>query len=345
MRILHIIPEEKFTNPFIRFIKAHFNESDHAILSYNKSLKTIRNSDEKLSNKTSLSRILFFIYQLNKAEKIILHGLFSSHLILILLIQPFLLKKCFWVIWGGDLYYYNSRSRTFKSNIYEYARKIVIRRLGGFITQVKNDYELVKLWYGVKGKYHYCFMYPSNLYKEYTNEKITTKSSKLIIQLGNSSDKSNNHIEILDKLARYKDKDIEIICPLSYGDKRQANIVKEYGNNLFGKKFVPILDFLKIDEYIELLNKVDVAIFNHERQQALGNITTLLGLGKKVYIREEVSTWAFCQDHKLKVYSLNDSLEKIFEKMDINLSTNNIKNVKKRFSEEKLIEDLNNIFR
>ena len=42
---------------------------------------------------------------------------------------------------------------------------------------------------------------------------------------------------------------------------------------------------LPLSDYLKILGKIDIAIFNHERQQAVGNITSLLGLGKKVYIK------------------------------------------------------------
>lgn len=38
---------------------------------------------------------------------------------------------------------------------------------------------------------------------------------------------------------------------------------------------------MPFEEYLGLLAKIDIAILNHKRQQAMGNITTLLGLGKK----------------------------------------------------------------
>jgi len=34
---------------------------------------------------------------------------------------------------------------------------------------------------------------------------------------------------------------------------------------------------MPLDEYLNLLAKIDIAIFNHKRKQAMGNITTLLG--------------------------------------------------------------------
>ena len=34
-------------------------------------------------------------------------------------------------------------------------------------------------------------------------------------------------------------------------------------------------------DYIQFLNQIDIAVFNHNRQQAMGTIRSLLGMGKK----------------------------------------------------------------
>jgi hypothetical protein len=44
----------------------------------------------------------------------------------------------------------------------------------------------------------------------------------LSILLGNSADPSNNHVEALERLLPYRDQDIKIYAPLSYGDQRPA---------------------------------------------------------------------------------------------------------------------------
>ncbi|MFC6669724.1 hypothetical protein [Marinobacterium aestuariivivens] len=49
-----------------------------------------------------------------QAEKIILHGLFNSHIFYILAFQPWLLRKCSWVIWGGDLYIREAKIRDWR---------------------------------------------------------------------------------------------------------------------------------------------------------------------------------------------------------------------------------------
>ena len=45
-------------------------------------------------------------------------------------------------------------------------------------------------------------------------------------------------------------------------------------------------------------------MFNHNRQQAMGNTITLLGLGKKVYMRRGVAQWSFFESHKIKVFDI-----------------------------------------
>ena len=278
------------------------------------------------------------------AKKIYLHGLFNPHLVLILFLQPWLIKKCNWMIWGGDLYYYKSREKDFKSNLYEFTRKCVIKRMGGFITHIKGDYELAKLWYGARGKYYYSFMYPSNLFKEYDLSIVKKNHRKTYIQVGNSANPTNNHLEVFQKLQEYKEEEIEIICPLSYGNIEYRDKVVMEGNKIFGKKFNPIIELMPFDEYLKLLAKVDVAIFNHKRQQAMGNITTLLGLGKKVYIRNDITTWEFCIQHELKVYSSNLKLSGVLEKITSDDELSNMNNVKHRFSERKLEADWESIF-
>lgn len=344
MKIVHIIPVDKFTEAFVEFINNNFCSEDHSFLAYgNIDYTTIKKEGVTILKRTSTS-LKLLIKELYNSEKIIIHGLFSYYMVLLFFFQPWLLKKCYWVIWGGDLYYHTTREKTYKTNIYEYLRKYVIKNMFGFITHIRGDYELAKEWYGAKGEYYYSFMYPSNLYKEYSLSEGMKVDSKMYIQIGNSADPSNNHIEVLDKLQRYRDMDIEIICPLSYGDKIYANSVIERGTEILGNKFIPITEFIPIDKYLDILAKIDIAIFNHKRQQALGNITTLLGFGKKIYIREDITTWQFCIDHDLKVYNSNCDFEDLFENMDEKIKQQNIENIKLKFSEKKLVEDWRRIF-
>jgi len=346
MLFLHIFIVDKFTQAYIDFINKNFNSKEHFFLLYGN-----RPSEECLSSSNvwyceSFSKNIIKVEQaLYNAKKVYFHSLFLPPKFLLLLYMQFwLLKKSSWVMWGGDLYWYSLRTRNIKYNFHEIIRSFVIKNMGGLITQIKGDYDLARLWYGAKGKYYYSFMYPSNLYKEYDLSKVEKDPAQIYIQVGNSADPTNNHIEVFNKLQVYKDAKIKIICPLSYGSAEYREKVIEVGNKIFGDKFQPITDFMPFENYLELLAKIDIAIFNHKRQQAVGNITTLLGLGKKVYIREDITTWEFCTSHNLKVYPFNGEIENFLDKITEIEKNRNVDNIKLFFSEKKLLEDLQKIF-
>lgn len=345
MKIMHIMSESTFAKPYIKFINENFDSKAHTFLLLSNNDEYFNNTDSNTHQiKKDKRSVLLMLKQIYSSDKVILHSIFFPHIVLLLYLQPWLLKKCYWVVWGGDLYSYRNQKAKFKSKIYEMMRRVIIRNMGGLITHIKGDYELAREWYGAKGKYYYSFMYPSNLYKEYDLSNVNKDNDKTYIQVGNSADPSNNHIEVFEKLLPYRDENIEIICPLSYGNKEYATEVIRKGKEMFGEKFNPLVDFMPFEEYLEVLAKIDIAIFNHKRQQAVGNITTLLGLGKKVYIRKDINTWKFCKDLKLNVNNIIDNDENILIPINFKCAINNSKIIQKEFSLSKLILDSKYIF-
>ncbi|MBD3808756.1 MAG: TDP-N-acetylfucosamine:lipid II N-acetylfucosaminyltransferase, partial [Epsilonproteobacteria bacterium] len=264
------------------------------------------------------------------SDKIIIHGLWSNSLVKLLFLQPWLLKKCYWVMWGGDFYFPETQS---------WIKKQVIKRMGHFITYIKGDYELAQKWYEAKGKYHECFMYPSNLYKEYNIKP--KKHGTINIQLGNSADPTNNHMDVLKQLAKYKDENIQIFAPLSYGDQEYAKEVILKGKEIFGDKFIPLTEFMPFEKYLEFLSEIDIAIFAHKRQQAMGNTITLLGLGKKVYMRSDITPWQLFKDIDVKVFDV-ENID--IELIDVEMQKQNQEKIKDYFSKENYLHQLQNLF-
>lgn len=348
MKYLHFFPNEKFTKPYIDFVNNNFDKTDHLFLVMG-STELVENSFIGYTNvihlKKNIAGFAGLISYLYQAKKILLHSLLKNKLIYLLSLQPWLLKKCNWIIWGGDLYRYKSRQKNLKSNIQELFKKHVIKHMGTLITQIEGDYELAQKWYNAKGSYFYSFMYPSNLYKDFKISNYQRDKSAISIQVGNSADPSNNHLEIIHSLERYSDKSIEIICPLSYGDKEYTMKVIEEGTKIFGDKFIPIVDFLPFNDYLNLLAKIDIAIFNHDRQQGMGNIVTLLGLGKKVYIRKNTTPMAFFSKLSIEIHDSSD--KRNFNSLFHNANTinyNNIAIIKNVFSERELIKQQTTLF-
>ena len=340
---IHIFPNEKFISAFIEKLDFYFNIEEHYFIYIEG--KNVRELpiEPRENNLIITSFKEFFIKKeiINEkftlSDKIFIHGLYRWYFILFLNLKTDILFKSYWIIWGSDLYQYQNKSVF--SQIKTYFRKRIIQKISNFITYIYGDYNLAQQWYNAKGVFHECFMYPSNLYKQYN---IKPKEySTINLQIGNSADPSNNHIEVLKQLARYKNENIQIFTPLSYGDKEYTKDVIEQGKEFFEDKFIPLVEFMSFEKYLKFLSEIDIAIFAHKRQQAMGNIITLLGLGKKVYIRSDITTWQLFQDIGVKVFDV----EKIeLDLIDDTIKKDNIEKIKSYFCENSYIKQLENIF-
>lgn len=341
--ILHLFGwDRKFVLPFLDFMQQNFDMEDHRFIVH----RAQENGDlpEKINIHPCphiLKRIFFVMREMRMAKKIIIHGLFSSHILFIMLLQPWVLRRCYWAIWGADLYSYVSHSKGVKWRAGVLMKKLIIPRVGHFITHIKGDYELAQQWYGAKGQWHDCFMYPSNLFKDH---QLTPQPHDGInILLGNSATPSNNHLDAMERFRAIADQNIRIYCPLSYGDTAYADQVTRAGREIFGDKFIALREFLPLERYLELLSKIDVAVFNHDRQQAVGNIVSLLGLGKRVYIRSDITTWSFMKSIGVAVFDIND-FDALGNASDGKQLNANITLIKNYFSVENLIGGWKSVF-
>lgn len=311
-KILHVCNLDKFIPPFIDFVEENFDLDEHLFwLNCDHKLYPVEQASSVYKvQKGKINKIrgyLKLVKQMHQAEKIILHGLFNTKVVLLLWVMPWLLKKCYWGIWGGDLYRYQLGKKDYKWHVREFFRRPVIKQMGHLVTYIPGDVELARQWYGAQGKYCECLMYLSNMVNPEVlkeTEQNNKYAGQLSVLVGNSADPSNNHLEALEKLLPYREQDVKIYVPLSYGDQGYAQKVIEQGSDWFGDKFVPITSFMTFDKYLSFLKGIDIAIFNHKRQQAMGNMITLLGLGRKVYIRSDVTPWAFFKEKGIKVYDV-----------------------------------------
>ena len=189
-------------------------------------------------------------------------------------------------------------------------------------------------------------MYPNSLYKDLKLDNFFSNKDELYIQIGNSGDPENNHYDILNKLSKFKDDRIKIYCILSYGGSEvyKRDLIK-YGNEIFKEKFIPILNFMKLDEYMKFISNIDIAIFAHKRQQGVGNISSFLSMEKTVYLREDVTTYEDFINLGIKIKSFEkiNELEKL-EIFNKEILRENKEIMKREFSEERLKEQWQETF-
>lgn len=349
-RIVHIMRVEKFNPGFIDLVERHFDASAHSFFlkgSPGPFVPAPRANLYVFHQGRRLAKFLRLLREIQGAERIIIHGLFGSALLFFLMLQPWVLPKCFWVIWGGDLYKDKLKKRkSLAVAVRERMRRFVVPRIGYLVTHVAGDVERARQWYGARGLHEECFVYPSNLFPEALrglreNPLRQTPLRVVNILVGNSADPSNHHLEVLQKLAALDGPALKLHVPLSYGNHRHRDRVIQEGRKLFGEDFVPLLDFVPLDQYQRFLQTVDVAVFNHERQQAMGNIIILLGLGKKVFMRSDVSSWEVLAQRGVRLFDI-DALD--LAPMPAEQALVNQSIIQDYFCRERLVSQLGKIF-
>lgn len=339
--ILHIFNwDRKFFFPYRALIRRYFQPGQHRFIVHGNpgadyevaAADTVAYS-RSFTNFPAISRAMA------GADKVILHGLFDIRLYYILSPQPWLLRKCYWNIWGGDLYIHQAGFRGWRFRKDEFLRRWVIGRIGHVVSCVKGDYELARQWYGSKAQFHRCIMYPSNLFSGTPREQNHT--GPVNIQVGNSADPSNNHMEVLEKLRDQHCQDFNLFVPLSYGNKTYAAAVIEAGIEMFGNRFFPMTEFMQLEQYLDFLEKIDIAIFAHRRQQGMGNLINLLGLGKKIFMRRDITTWTLFADLGIRVHDI-EQME--LTRLEDQVRRANQTRVSDYFTERRLCEQWAEIF-
>lgn len=348
-KILHIAGYSIFMPPFLRLLHEHFKHQEHTLVVTPSSNKiqlpeVVRIYEYEYSLKGRIKYSLKLIIEMHKAEKIIVHGLFDLKTVLILFFMPWFLRKSCWLVWGADLYTYKLGKKDLQWKLIEFFRKPVIKNFAYLSTTVPGDYELAKKWYRSKSKFIQNLMYTSHVARS-THSTINTSGNKnevLTIQVGNSADPTNHHEEVFEYLSRLPSKNFQVYCPLSYGSPQNKSLVIRQGQRLLKNSFIPLTEFMDFSEYNKYMSSIDIAIFNHNRQQAMGNMIGLLSLGKKVVLNPDTTPYAFFKSLGLEVYSLKDV--DIFEAFSEDSKARNIAIMKENFSLEKLKSDWIRVF-
>ncbi len=279
-------------------------------------------------------------------KDILFHQLISPKIILYLFQNRRMLKKASWVIWGGDLYNIIVSKVRLKHKLFDFIiKKNVIKHLKRVIG-FKSDFKLVKEKYNTNAEFMpSLYPVPSVIY-DIENLSDQDSNTKRIL-VGHSANVANNHEEIFQKLLPFKDKNIEIICPLSYGDTDNIEKIEKIGYSLFGNKFVPLKEFYEPQKFSDLLRNVDIAIFAVQRQAAVGILATLISAGKKIYFKKNVVPFSFYNENDIVLFD-TDEIETMpfsnFISMKRELKIKNITNINQLYSDKNLIEIWRRIF-
>lgn len=337
MRILHLTPDDKFIDHALPVFEAVFPKmNDVVVVSISSELKYVKSKVDHLIVKKSFSsrfkRMLSYDFFADY-DLIIIHSLNS--LVISELLGPHLKPPLVWLGWGYDYYDYKilktdlhlpltrqllssrkiggklknllvSLKTVFLNRI---IKNYVIEKISIFSPVIPSEYFLLKNsknWrnFPVLGQWNYGTL-EDNLIKGFENQSVTGDS----ILVGNSASPTSNHLETFAFLRENSEVRRMIIAPLSYGDQRYAQQIIKFGDESFGDSFVPLVEFMPIEDYVKTIKQCGFVIMNHVRQQAVGNIIIMLYLGARVFLREENPTYRFFVDLGIKLTTVQE-LEK-----------------------------------
>jgi dTDP-N-acetylfucosamine:lipid II N-acetylfucosaminyltransferase len=337
---VHIFKDENvYVLSLLEFLNKHFDLSEHRFIF------RCKNSGKKLPVDSSgvdylpgISNLFKIKKIINGCQKVYFHLLPSGPDLIFWYFNRSVFKKSAWIFWGADVYAYRKQNSNIRWYINQKMRRDIIPlipEIGGFLI---GDFNIIQQVYNTKAVYKRVFYpIPTNfsLCDEILKEESFSQEHPVKILAGNSGNETNNHIEMFNILKKFKDNNINILCPLSYGAKENSYIsrVIEQGRILFGNKFEPLLDFMYPLDYLRLLNTVDVAVMNHSRQQGMSSSLTLLYLGKKVFLNEDTISYKYLINNNISIFKNTEIDDLTFQEFVAFSQSDGIKN-KRLLSEE-----------
>ena len=351
--IHHLIASSPYTTRFLKLLHDHpedFPPEEHCFWIEKGSHSAFRVDQMERLRRIDVGAWGFLraFRRLSSKDRVIIHQLSNPRLLLYLFLVRGSLRRCAWAIWGGDVYDFKYRPRTWAHDLREYLRKVIIPSIPVISSMIPGDYETVRSVYGGRARYVNAFYpIPMDYGSLEAGDEPRTCGKGVTILVGNSGDPSNVHADVFRVLSRFREADLRIVSPLSYGDRAYVASVMELGRELFGDKFVPLTDFLPPEQYARLIRGMDAAIMNHGHQQALGNIIAMLMMGKKVFVRSDATPYRYFNDLGITVYDTlrlpQLELKEIIE-LGPETGARNAASVRSHLSEKNAVAGWRNLF-
>ena len=342
-KIIHFVIDDKFIRDSVKcFQMASLTEDTFYLVSLdeNYSLKYENRFINIVSETEAIKMVTSGSY-----DALVLHSLYALPPHILRVVNPGI--KVIWFGWGYDMYnnyfpykpiipcrifkdktarlhnsfdWKNARiklTEPVKRIVYKekYSVKVVQEALGRidfFAGVFEEEYDLLKnsnKYIRAKKAIH-NYIHPEEFDKKDINLIEHTEGNNIL--LGNSGGDTNNHIDVLSLLYNVtggKLGDIKIICPLSYGGKKDyIDKVIKTGRNLFGDSFVPLTSFLPLDEYNSLVQSCSSVLMGHLRQAAVGNCLTSMWMGLKLFMYEDSMNYQHYSKEGLTIFSLDTDL-------------------------------------
>ncbi|WP_405242572.1 TDP-N-acetylfucosamine:lipid II N-acetylfucosaminyltransferase [Lentisalinibacter salinarum] len=299
------------------------------------------------------------------ADCLLVHGLSVASAPLVLGSRRGLVKV--WSGWGADYYrlfpagldsVYGAKTRELVAELdgrrsfafLRAARRAIeeqfllapaARRFHIFSAPVPQDYLALRAAFGDRAPPNYAQINYVTAEDSFAAQAEAPTSDDILV--GNSASPTNNHLEVLEILANLQLGHRRVVVPLSYGRSDYREAIVAAGERLLGENFIPIVKYMPLEHYRALLGRCSIAIMNHYRQQAVGNIGALIYSGAKVFMDQRSTVYQFLRERGAAVFTIEqiqrEGIARAFEPLKASQVATNHKVLEEFWSRKKVFEN------